>query len=389
MKKKKIIIWSIVLAFLILFFPVRIKYKDGGTIEYKSLTYKVKKYHTINNYYKLGYMTGTEIEILGNTIYKNIANPDVENYNETMERIIKINGELYYEVKHHFNFLCEESKNKITSVVNLSQIPIKDNQSNFEGETYTFVYKNIIVRVCNQITKESIFLKKKKISEEREELIVNKDQTIDIESDFIKSLYNKVNPSYDANVVKEMFTDTEKFSNKYLIATGIMGLIKEKEYLNEEFIDEIDVENSIKKIFGNNITFTHEDTYIIGNDIYDNAICGYNYLKDSQRYQLMHGCSGNWFETFKRKLIYAEQNGDYIYLKEKSIYKYHDGEIGTAGTVYIYNNFNREKLIQSFKIDANEHYGINLEDYIEEASTYIYIFKKYNDDYILEKIVKE
>lgn len=57
--------------------------------------------------------------------------------------------------------------------------------------------------------------------------------------------------------------------------------------------------------------------------------------------------------------------------------------------MYIYNNVNRKKLIHSFKIEPNETYNVDLEDYIEDASTYNYVFKKVNENYILEKIEKE
>lgn len=43
MKNKTFIIISLVL--IILLFPTRSQYKDGGSIEYKSLTYSVTKVH--------------------------------------------------------------------------------------------------------------------------------------------------------------------------------------------------------------------------------------------------------------------------------------------------------------------------------------------------------
>ena len=67
MKKKIIIIICIVL--IVLLIPVKLQLKDGGTVEYKSILYKVSKVHrTIDN----GFDIGTEIEILGFKIYDNI-----------------------------------------------------------------------------------------------------------------------------------------------------------------------------------------------------------------------------------------------------------------------------------------------------------------------------
>lgn len=48
-KRKRIIIISIILVLLILFIPIKLQYRDGGTIEYKALAYKVIKWHRIMN----------------------------------------------------------------------------------------------------------------------------------------------------------------------------------------------------------------------------------------------------------------------------------------------------------------------------------------------------
>lgn len=67
MKKKIIIIICIVL--IVMLIPVRLQLKDGGTVEYKSILYKVSKVHrTIDN----GFDIGTEIEILGFKVYDNV-----------------------------------------------------------------------------------------------------------------------------------------------------------------------------------------------------------------------------------------------------------------------------------------------------------------------------
>ena len=49
--------------------PVRLQLKDGGTVEYKSILYKVSKVHRlIDN----GYDIGTEIRILGFKVFDNV-----------------------------------------------------------------------------------------------------------------------------------------------------------------------------------------------------------------------------------------------------------------------------------------------------------------------------
>lgn len=67
--KKKIIV---VLVILILFVPIPFQLKDGGTIEWTSLTYKVSKVHKLNPNSKTGYEEGILIEILGMKVYDNV-----------------------------------------------------------------------------------------------------------------------------------------------------------------------------------------------------------------------------------------------------------------------------------------------------------------------------
>ncbi len=71
MKKKVIIGISIVIIVLSLI-PFPIYYKDGGSVEYRAILYKVTKYHTINFNSESGYTDGLSIEILGIEIYNNL-----------------------------------------------------------------------------------------------------------------------------------------------------------------------------------------------------------------------------------------------------------------------------------------------------------------------------
>lgn len=67
MKKKVVIIICVILVIMLI--PVRLQLKDGGTVEYKSILYKVSKVHrTIDN----GFDIGTEIRILGFKVFDNV-----------------------------------------------------------------------------------------------------------------------------------------------------------------------------------------------------------------------------------------------------------------------------------------------------------------------------
>ena len=77
--KKKIIIILVVIVLLVLLFPIRNQLRDGGTVEYKALVYKiskVKRLIPIDEMEQEGkikeYNQGIIIEILGFEVYNNV-----------------------------------------------------------------------------------------------------------------------------------------------------------------------------------------------------------------------------------------------------------------------------------------------------------------------------
>lgn len=72
MKKKKILIIAIIILLVILLFPIPMKLKDGGSIEFKSLLYSITKYHKLareGENTEIRYIDGIGIKILGKEIY--------------------------------------------------------------------------------------------------------------------------------------------------------------------------------------------------------------------------------------------------------------------------------------------------------------------------------
>lgn len=74
--KKKLIIGIIILILLILIIPIPNHLKDGGTIEYKSLVYKISKVH--NRELESEHYDGTIIEILGKEVFNNVVVTHIE-----------------------------------------------------------------------------------------------------------------------------------------------------------------------------------------------------------------------------------------------------------------------------------------------------------------------
>ena len=70
--KKKVIIAIIVIILLVLLIPIPSHSRDGGTVEYRALTYKVSKVHRLTGDLEKKYEDGTIIEILGFEVYNNV-----------------------------------------------------------------------------------------------------------------------------------------------------------------------------------------------------------------------------------------------------------------------------------------------------------------------------
>ena len=72
--KKKVLIGLIIIVLVILLFPRRNTLNNGGTIEYKSVVYKVSKVHRykIDGKYNNNFENGIIIELFGKEIYNNV-----------------------------------------------------------------------------------------------------------------------------------------------------------------------------------------------------------------------------------------------------------------------------------------------------------------------------
>ena len=71
MKGKAIAIGLILLMFILLI-PIPLRYKDGGTVEYRALLYSVYDVHRLATEPAGGYDEGIIVEILGIEIFNNM-----------------------------------------------------------------------------------------------------------------------------------------------------------------------------------------------------------------------------------------------------------------------------------------------------------------------------
>jgi hypothetical protein len=86
MKKKNILIIAIIVLLVILLFPFKInRLRDGGTVEYKALLYKLTDYHKFGT--DTEYVEGIKFEILGKEIFNNTTMYHIEKNPETDKKV--------------------------------------------------------------------------------------------------------------------------------------------------------------------------------------------------------------------------------------------------------------------------------------------------------------
>lgn len=67
--KKKIVVGIVIVLLIILLIPFPLRYKDGGTVEYRAALYSVTNYHSVDR--NDGYYTGIQVKVLGILVYDN------------------------------------------------------------------------------------------------------------------------------------------------------------------------------------------------------------------------------------------------------------------------------------------------------------------------------
>lgn len=71
MRSSAIAVLGVLLAFVLLI-PIPIPMRDGGTVQYRAVLYRVTDVHRIHHEIDGGYIDGTVVEILGMEIYNDV-----------------------------------------------------------------------------------------------------------------------------------------------------------------------------------------------------------------------------------------------------------------------------------------------------------------------------
>ena len=71
-KSRKKALLLLIIIFLAMLIPMKIQYKDGGTVEYKAVLYSVTELHEITSQnYRLGTIQGRKIRVFFWNVYDN------------------------------------------------------------------------------------------------------------------------------------------------------------------------------------------------------------------------------------------------------------------------------------------------------------------------------
>ena len=221
--------------------------------------------------------------------------------------------------------------------------------------------------------------------------------SLDIESEEVKNLYKyimKINTNQEELVYRSTKV-TEKDLNNQLklmtifenvdesdaseikMLTDENGYEVEHTYYTKETIEEV-----AKKVFGDDVTITHESCESIfasARDYKDGVYDCYEY----------EGGGGVLWEASTSKLISAEQSGDEIYIYDKYVHLIEveniiDG-INYAGTYDIYEASDRQvKMAERVDFSANNLYDgdkiDNIENYLgRKLTTFKHTYKKNAD----------
>lgn len=221
--------------------------------------------------------------------------------------------------------------------------------------------------------------------------------SLDIESEEVKNLYKyimKINTNQEELVYRSTKV-TEKDLNNQLklmtifenvdesdaseikMLTDENGYEVEHTYYTKETIEEV-----AKKVFGDDVTITHESCESIfasARDYKDGVYDCYEY----------EGGGGVLWEASTSKLISAEQSGDEIYIYDKYVHLIEVENIidGTnyAGTYDIYEASDRQvKMAERVDFSANNLYDgdkiDNIENYLgRKLTTFKQTYKKNSD----------
>lgn len=341
MKKKIIIIICAVLVVMLI--PIKTHLKDGGTIQYKSILYKINKVHRL---IENGFDIGTEIEILGFKVFDNVESVyDKKVLKETLgvEVVPTLSDKIGTDTSWcpTFQLIWNDFKNEIVreDIKFEQQLDILDNLNKGEFTTndisdshYYKVYGRKNLKLKNKI--ESAI--KEKFNQESE--ILDKfdwsPDELDSGKDVIDRyfLYSMLYREFEFN--KKFDTFNDKF--KEIENVKYFGIIKD----NDEIRDQIKVYyyNDEEDFAIKLITKNNDEVIVIKNPKGETFEEIYNNIKGKETTDF------NSDDNFMMPVIDFNVLREYVELENK--------DIKTLYGIYMI-----DKAIQSIKFSLDEKGG--------------------------------
>ncbi len=191
---------------------------------------------------------------------------------------------------------------------------------------------------------------------------------IDPSSYIVQKLYNEIHTTVSSEAQFE-FYDKEKLNNSYLLQIGLQNIFQNQEYITLE-----DVQNEIK----NKTSIT---------TLTPHSICGYQYLSLNKIFIKQNDCNQNINYGFLTKITGAKENETTLIIEEKSVYYTLDNE-DNRNSLIVYKNTKQQDILFGINSTLNDNSYLNIDNYIDKAEGYQYIFQKKNKEYIFKEIKK-
>lgn len=197
-------------------------------------------------------------------------------------------------------------------------------------------------------------------------IVIKRGRMLKTDSPLIGEVYEAFHPSKETTFLNELYQENG-FTNEYILAIGAKHYLQEKQL---ETFSATMLEKSIHTMFGETISFEHNDFYL-----FSNGICGYTYHKETESYEQIIGCGGMNTDFYKTKIIEANRLGGKLTIKEAVLY------LSVAEKTSIYTSSAKTEWLAEV-----ENNTIVEDEFFEKGSIYVYTFELFNKKYILKEV---
>lgn len=230
---------------------------------------------------------------------------------------------------------------------------------------------------------------KEKTTEEVSKVSLN-DSTV---KKLYKSITYEAGPKYYNKFIKEESVTLDTFNNreKYYYA---LQFAKSSDFIDTNNKDENNrkiyllpedkLKHYMREFFGNSVTYDQNEVIVceFSFDMPEGSQGTLKYLNNSNGYNTTFTNGDGTVPTKNHyaKLVSAEKNNTKLILKEKIVY-INAINNNNLYDIEIYNDYNKTRLLETIKNVSDLDNAVDIENYIDRASTITYTFKESKGDY--------